>query len=50
MQSHAEYIQALLARERDLHTRQVGLVRMSLLSVPPRDQTAPANSPAPAGR
>jgi hypothetical protein len=36
MQSHAHRIQAILAREMDLHARQVELVRASLLSVPPR--------------
>jgi hypothetical protein len=38
MQSHAHQIQAILARELDLHTRQVELVRASLLAVPPRSQ------------
>jgi hypothetical protein len=38
MQSHALQIQELLARERDVHLRQVGLVRASLLTVPPRPQ------------
>jgi hypothetical protein len=50
MQSHAHQIQALLSRERDLHVRQVGLVRASLLSVPPRPQTAPAGARAQASR
>lgn len=36
MQSHAEHIQAILARELDLHRRQVALVQASLLTVPPR--------------
>jgi hypothetical protein len=36
MQSHAHQIQAILARELDLHTRQVELVRASLLTIPPR--------------
>jgi hypothetical protein len=35
MQSHAHQIQAILARELDLHARQVQLVRASLLIVPP---------------
>jgi hypothetical protein len=36
MQSHAHQIQAILARELDLHARQVALVQASLLTVPPR--------------
>jgi hypothetical protein len=36
MSSHAHQIQAILARELDLHARQVELVRASLLTVPPR--------------
>ena len=36
MQSHAEHIQAILARELDMHRRQVALVQASLLTVPPR--------------
>jgi hypothetical protein len=36
MQSHAHKIQAILARELDLHARQVELVRASLLPLPPR--------------
>ncbi|HVI17388.1 MAG TPA: hypothetical protein VM712_03370 [Gaiellales bacterium] len=51
MQSHAHQIQALLAREHDLHARQVGLVRASLLSVPPRrPQMAQAGARAQASR
>jgi hypothetical protein len=36
MQSHAQQIQALLARELDRHARQVAPVRASLLNAPPR--------------
>jgi hypothetical protein len=36
MQSHAETIQAILARELDLHRRQVALVQAGQLTVPPR--------------
>lgn len=36
MQSHAHQIQAILARELDLHRRQVALVQPSLLTTPPR--------------
>jgi hypothetical protein len=36
MQSHAEHIQAILARELDLHRRQAVLVQTSLLTTPPR--------------
>jgi hypothetical protein len=36
MQSHAHKIQAILARELDLHAREVALVQSSLLTVPPR--------------
>ena len=36
MQSHAHQIQAILARELDMHARQVALVQTSLLTVPPR--------------
>jgi hypothetical protein len=50
MQSHAHAIQALLARERDVHLRQVGLVRASLLSVPPRPQGLPGVARAQASR
>jgi hypothetical protein len=50
MQSHAEQIQELLTREQDLHLRQVGLVRASLLSVPPRPQTRQSAARAHASR
>jgi hypothetical protein len=50
MQSHAHQIQALLAREHDLHLRQVGLVRAGLLTVSPRPQTAPVAVRAQASR
>lgn len=36
MSSHAERIQAILAREREAHTRQGQLVRASVLALPPR--------------
>lgn len=36
MQSHAHTIQAILARELDLHARQAALAQSSLLPVPPR--------------
>jgi hypothetical protein len=36
MQSHAQVIQAILARELDTHTRQVALIQAGLLTVPPR--------------
>jgi hypothetical protein len=36
MQSHAHTIQAILARELDLHARQMALVQSSLLTAPPR--------------
>jgi len=36
MQSHAHEIQAILARELDLHRRQVALLQPSLLTTPPR--------------
>lgn len=35
MQSHAHVIQAILARELDMHARQVALVQASLLTAPP---------------
>lgn len=50
MQAHAVQIQELLARERDLHLRQVGLVRASLLSLPPRPQELPGVAQAQASR
>jgi hypothetical protein len=46
MQSHAHKIQAILARELDLHVRQVELVRASLLSVPPRSSGIAAGAGA----
>jgi hypothetical protein len=46
MQSHAHQIQAILARELDLHTRQVELVRASLLTVPPRSSGIAADGRA----
>ena len=36
MQSHAHQIQAILARELDLHRRQVALVQAGLPTTPPR--------------
>jgi hypothetical protein len=36
MQSHANHIQAILARELDLHARQVASAQSHLLTVPPR--------------
>jgi hypothetical protein len=36
MPSHAHQIQAILARELDLHARQVQLVRAGLVAAPPR--------------
>jgi hypothetical protein len=50
MQSHAQQIQTLLSREHDLHLRQVGLVRASLLSVPPRPRTLQSAARAHASR
>jgi hypothetical protein len=44
MQTHAHRIQALLVRERDLHLRQVELVRASLLTIPPRAPAGPLSS------
>jgi hypothetical protein len=35
MQSHAHQIQAILARELDLHARQVALARTGLVTAPP---------------
>jgi hypothetical protein len=35
MASHAQHIQEILARELDLHRRQVALVQASLLTTPP---------------
>jgi hypothetical protein len=46
MQSHAHQIQAILARELDLHARQVALVRASLLTVPPRSSGIAADGRA----
>jgi hypothetical protein len=50
MQSHAEHIQAILARELDLHRRQVALVQASLLTTPPRSSGIAAGARAQAGR
>jgi hypothetical protein len=36
MQSHAEHIQAILARELETQRREVALVQAGLLTVPPR--------------
>lgn len=49
MQSHAHQIQAILARELDLHARQVALVQASLLTVPPRSPGIAAGRRAQAG-
>ena len=49
MQSHAHHIQAILARELDLHARQVALVQASLLTVPPRSSGIAAGRRAQAG-
>jgi len=46
MQSHAEHIQAILARELDTHRRQVALVQASLLTVPPRSSGIAAGARA----
>ena len=50
MQSHAEHIQAILARELDTHRRQVALVQASLLTVPPRSSGIAAGARAQTGR
>jgi hypothetical protein len=50
MQSHAHIIQAILARELDLHARQVALVQASLLTVPPRSSGIAAGGRAQASR
>jgi hypothetical protein len=50
MQSHAHHIQAILARELDLHARQVALVRASLQTVPPRSAGIAAGDRAQAPR
>jgi hypothetical protein len=44
MQSHAHTIQAILARELDLHARQVAQVQGRLLTVPPRSPGIAARS------
>jgi hypothetical protein len=49
MQSHAHQIQAILARELDMHARQVALVQASLLTVPPRSSGIAAGARAQAG-
>jgi hypothetical protein len=49
MQSHAHQIQAILARELDMHARQVALVQASLLTVPPRSSGIAAGRRAQAG-
>jgi hypothetical protein len=49
MQSHAHQIQAILARELDMHARQVALVQSSLLTVPPRSSGIAAGVRAQAG-
>ena len=46
MQSHAERIQTILARELDTHRRQVALVQASLLTVPPRSSGISAGARA----
>ncbi|HWI74016.1 MAG TPA: hypothetical protein VNT55_18800 [Baekduia sp.] len=50
MQSHAQVIQAILARELDMHARQVALVQASLLTVPPRSSGIAAGRRAQASR
>jgi hypothetical protein len=50
MQSHAHHIQAILARELDLHARQVELVRAGLLVQPPRSSGMAAGARPQAAR
>ena len=50
MQSHAHRIEAILARELDMHRRQVALVQASLLTVPPRSSGIAAGARAQAPR
>ena len=50
MQSHADHIQAILARELDMHRRQVVLVQASLLTVPPNSSGIAAGARAQARR
>jgi hypothetical protein len=50
MQSHADHIQAILARELDMHRCKVALVQASLLTVPPRSSGIAAVAGVPLGR
>jgi hypothetical protein len=50
MQSHAHQIQAILARELDMHARQVAHVQASLLTAPPRSSGIAAGARAQARR